>query len=160
MIDVARHVKVLLEGEYVAMEVASAVLSPVAAAIAFCAAAEANYRQYAVAAAAAAAAMETANVPSIEAVPAMLLELLMQKCQQQCYKFYGGHMQMIIKPRFGKNTQHTKTQMQALPDDQALSGCRAGVAGHPMLSDSVLDTFKSSRYMHHRKCSNPAHSVL
>ncbi len=36
----ARHVKVELEGEYIAMDVAKAVLSPVAAVSALCAAAD------------------------------------------------------------------------------------------------------------------------
>lgn len=39
MMEVARHVRVLLDGEYVAREVARAVLSPVAAVMALCAAA-------------------------------------------------------------------------------------------------------------------------
>ena len=42
MMAVARHVRVLVDGAYVAMEVASAVLSPVLLVMAFCAAADAH----------------------------------------------------------------------------------------------------------------------
>lgn len=42
MMAVARHVRVLLDGAYVAMEVASAVLSPVLLVMASCAAADAH----------------------------------------------------------------------------------------------------------------------
>lgn len=42
MMEVARHVKVLVDGAYVAMEVASAVLSPVVLVMAVCAAAYAQ----------------------------------------------------------------------------------------------------------------------
>lgn len=42
MMAVARHVRVLLDGAYVAMEVASAVLSPVVLVMASCAAADAH----------------------------------------------------------------------------------------------------------------------
>lgn len=44
MMEVARHVRVLLDGEYVAKEVASAVLSPVVLVMAFCAAAGADHQ--------------------------------------------------------------------------------------------------------------------
>ena len=44
MIAVARQVRVLLDGEYVAREVASAVLSPVVLIMAFCAAASADHK--------------------------------------------------------------------------------------------------------------------
>ena len=43
MMEVARHVRVLLDGEYVAREVASAVLSPVVLVMACCAAAGAEH---------------------------------------------------------------------------------------------------------------------